>query len=62
MTSILCFFHVSKGKVASLTQVKAIYSQPIFICAFLSQPVRNIGIAVCWHSNIHLPSTFEYQY
>ena len=43
MTSLLVFFM----QVATLTQVKAIYSQPYFhMCISVSQPVRNIGIAV----------------
>ena len=42
---ILWFLHVSK--VATLTQVKAIYPQPYFhMCISVSQSVRNIGIAV----------------
>ena len=45
LTSVVFFLHESK--VATLTQVKAIYSQPyshMFISA--SQWVRNIGITV----------------
>ena len=42
MASLLVFFHVSK--VATLTQVKAIYSQPM--CISVSQPIRNISLAI----------------
>ena len=45
MTSFLVRFHASK--VATLTQVKAIYSQLYFhMYSSVSQPVRNKGIAV----------------
>ena len=45
MTSLLVFFHVRN--IATLTQVKAIYCQPYFhMCISVSQPVRNIGMAV----------------
>ena len=45
MTSLLVVFHVSK--VATLTHVKAIHSQPYFhMCISVLQPVSNIGIAV----------------
>ena len=39
------FFHANK--VATLTQIEEIYSQSYFhVCTSVSQPVRNIGIAV----------------
>ena len=43
MTSLLVFF-LLVSKVATLTQVKVIYSQPFFhICVSVSQPARNFG-------------------
>ena len=45
ITLSVCFFHVSK--IATLTQINAVYSQPHFLMSIsVSQPVRNIGIAV----------------
>ena len=45
MTFLVFFFHATK--VATLTQVKAIYTHPyIHICISVSQPVRNIGIVI----------------
>ena len=48
-------------KVATLTQFKVIYFQPNFhMCISVSQPVRNIGIAVfTGKSSIRSPSTFK---
>ena len=45
MISLLFFFHVCK--VATLIQIKEIYSQPyLYIYISVSQPVGNTGIAV----------------
>ena len=41
------FFYVSKVATLTQTQIKAIHSLPYFhMCISVSQPVRNIGIAV----------------
>ena len=46
MTSLLCCCFSCTCNVDTLTQVKAIYSQPYFhMCISVSQPVGNIGIA-----------------
>ena len=45
ITLSVFFFHVSK--IATLTQINAVDSQPHFLMSIsVSQPVRNIGIAV----------------
>ena len=53
MTSISVVFHARK--VAPLTQVKAVYSQPYFHSVHFCLSIRQ----ELWHSSIRSPSTFE---
>ena len=47
MTSLLVFFFLYVSKFATITQIKAIYSQPYFhMWISVSHPVGDIGIAV----------------
>ena len=58
MTSLLVFFHANK--VTTRKQVRTIYSQPYFhMCISVSQPVRNIGIAICVDIEVCSSPTFE---